>query len=680
MAMRPPTIARHSFNAGLILVGILLLTLAWEPICKLTFAWEMETLTVRQKWNPPVFRGNKTPISLVNVDSRTLGNPVIHHLFQNGFTRPAAGYAVRFFNRARPQMVMFDASFNGGTHDDDLEGDQLFADSIHSHPPVASALIFEDETHPVSLKPETLRVLQRNALQVSGLQHFPLYILEFKHNNLNAPYPKLLQSPMHFFAANSSVFKTNLDKTDEDVTGYSRRWTPFVVYNGAFYPSLSLGALLNGHNKLTISSQGRLSWPGSHLDLGGDGIPLIKWYGHGVNVQRPVYPEYPFSDVVLSEIVLECRENPKLPICRQPGLPANPLLLPELFKNRYVLTGFTFTNSNDEHVTIYGSKYPGVYIVANTLDNAINNDFVQPAPLWLNLMFTLCLPLIMSAIAFRFQSLAISALSLLSLGLMHFMICLHAYQQWNLWVFCIYPLLSLLGCFTGLYIYRYSKESKRRQQMHYAFGKYVSPAVLEIIEKHPDQIVLGGERREMTFLFSDIRGFTPFADQNSPEVVQQVLIQYFSTMNGIIMHDHQGSINKLIGDAIMAYWGFPIRGEDHAFRAVSAALAMQEALALWRQDDARHPFHIGVGLHTGEAMVGNIGSEDFMDFTVIGDAVNIASRLEGLTKMYSSKIIISAFTYEKVKDRITARYLGWADLKGKVDKIEIYEPLGFVNL
>jgi adenylate cyclase len=161
-------------------------------------------------------------------------------------------------------------------------------------------------------------------------------------------------------------------------------------------------------------------------------------------------------------------------------------------------------------------------------------------------------------------------------------------------------------------------------------------------------------------------------------VVQTFLTQYFSTMNKIIMQNYQGSINKLIGDAIMAYWGFPLDNEDHAFLAVSAAMSMRQAMLDWRKETDKLPINIGIGINTGEAVIGNVGSEEFMDFTVIGDAVNVASRLEGINKEYGTTIIISRATYEKVKDRIQVRSLGWAELKGKDGQIEVFEPLHYL--
>ena len=673
-----PIMAGKGSEIYLGLFGLVLLALAIGPLLNLTFAWEMETLNIRQKWSAPAYRGDQIPLSLVSIDSKTMGDPVLHTLFQSGFSRSAAGYAVRFFNRTHPQMVFFDASFNGGIHQDDRASDRSFANSIQPKPRVASSLIFENEAHPVPLLPSTLSEIQKNTLIVHGLEHFPQLDKGFKYNNIVPPYPELLISPMQFFASNNSIASASLDKGLDDTSGYSRRWSPLIQYEGKFYPTIALGALLQGAKEVTISPLGKLSWAGGAINLGSDGIPLIKWHGHGVDATKPVYPEYSFSDVVLSEITLECQEDSKPSICRQPDLPAKPLLQPELFKNRYVLTGFTYTNSPDEHPTIYKNKYPGVYIAANILDNALKNDFIQPSPMWLNVLLTLMFPLILAYLILRFQSITFSVVGLVSLCMIHFMICLEAYQRWNFWVYCIYPILALLICFTSVYVYRYAKEYKHRQQIRHAFGKYVSPAVLQTLEKHPEQVKLGCKPREMTFLFSDIRGFTSFSERNEPTIVISLLSKYFTTMNSIIMNDYKGSINKLMGDAIMAYWGFPLENEDHPYLAVAAALTMQEAMTAWRAVEGNEPLHIRIGIHTGEAMIGNVGSEDFMDFTVIGDAVNIASRLESAGKEHSCKIIISAATYEKVRDRIAARPLGMATLAGKLEQVEIYEPTGFL--
>ncbi|WP_373531431.1 adenylate/guanylate cyclase domain-containing protein [Vampirovibrio sp.] len=666
-----------------LILGILALAiglLCVEPLLKMAFSWELDSLTIRQKWHPPENRAHQSRIRLITIDAKTQADPVYRGLMNDGFSRRAAGYAIRFLNRTQPQAVILDISFNGGDHQDDLAGDQFLATSIQPGKPVISQLIFTKEGQSAqkesALPIATQAALARHTVQVSGLAQFPALQHLYRYNSMVPPYNALLHSGMQFYSATIGTFMTDLSGRLDDTQQSIRRWAPFSSYGKSIHPTLPIGIASHGAKQFSLSPTGRLSWGRQSIQLGAEGSPLIKWYGHGVRPDQPVYPEFSFSDVVLSEIRLECNENPNQPICKTPGLPKRPLIDPSRFHNQFTLIGFT-TPDFDVHQTIYSPRYPGLFILANTLDNALHDDFVKPASPWLNLGLFLLMPALLSAFIFRFQSTLINLLVTATLSVGYFLVSLQAYYVWNVWIYAVYPILAMWACFSILYACRYNTEHKKRKQMRFAFGKYVSPAVLQIIEKQPEKITLGGERREMTFMFSDIRGFTTFSDHNEPEVVQTFLTQYFSTMNRIIMHQYQGSINKLIGDAIMAYWGFPLNDEDHAFLAVSAAMAMREAMLDWRKQSDKLPINIGIGINTGTAVIGNVGSEDFMDFTVIGDAVNVASRLEGVNKHYGTTIIISAATYEKVKDRIQARSLGWCELKGKGGQVEIFEPLGF---
>jgi class 3 adenylate cyclase/CHASE2 domain-containing sensor protein len=684
---------------------ILLIGLLWLGFRDVFYAWELNTLSVRQRLFslPPASRSQITPLALVNYDDKTGNSADFIRLFGDPMSRSAPAYAARFLRRAGARNTVFDLSFNGGVRKNDRAGDQALVDSAGPAPPlissgkslaaassspasVASSLFFN--TNPdLGFERQSSQVqnaLLRNAIEISGLDAFPLYKKLYTHAGLAPPYPALLASGMHFYAANSTLSKSNLDDAVADLTGESRRWTPFAFYGSYAFPTMALGTVLKGERRLHLTADGILSWgtpnQSSGVHLGVEGLPLIKWYGHGVLPNQPVYPEFSLSDVVFSEMALECRENPALPVCSQVKLPTQPTINPAWFKNRYVLIGMTLANAGDTHQTIYGPHYFGVYILANILDNLIHDDFVLPAPAWCNALGFLLLPLLLIMASRRFKSVPFICLLTLTLAVGYFLLSVFCYNRLNVWLYVVYPILALLGCFVGLFIYRFLKEQRQRQQLRFAFGKYVSPSVMEMIERNPKAVRLGGTRREMTFLFSDIRGFTTFSDRNPPEVVQNVLTNYFSRMNGIILHDYHGSINKLIGDAIMAYWGFPLEHEDHAFLAVCAAMAMRDELRRWRDDPNNPPFHIGIGVNTGEAVIGNVGSEDFMDFTVIGDAVNVAARLEQLNKEYKAPVIISAATYHQVKDRIRTRYLGVVRLAGKDTDTEVYEPLELMSV
>ncbi|MFA6449911.1 MAG: adenylate/guanylate cyclase domain-containing protein [bacterium] len=226
---------------------------------------------------------------------------------------------------------------------------------------------------------------------------------------------------------------------------------------------------------------------------------------------------------------------------------------------------------------------------------------------------------------------------------------------------------------------------KERDFVKDTFGKYMSKQVADEILKNPDAIALGGKKQEVTIMFSDIRGFTPFAEGRPPEEVISHLNEYMSAMVDVVIK-YEGIVDKFIGDAIMALYGSPISREDDALRAMRAALEMKQRLiALNRKwkDEGKEPFRIGIGINTGEVIVGNIGDIRKMEYTVIGDNVNVASRLEGLTKNLpglsedsTCRIIISRSAYEKVMDFVIVNQLDAVTVKGKSQAVEIYELLG----
>jgi adenylate cyclase len=189
---------------------------------------------------------------------------------------------------------------------------------------------------------------------------------------------------------------------------------------------------------------------------------------------------------------------------------------------------------------------------------------------------------------------------------------------------------------------------------------------------------LGGVKVEATILFSDIAGFTTISERNTPEVISRLLNKYMTAMTRIITR-HNGTVDKFIGDGIMAFWGAPLADPEHALNACRAALAMQERLAPLNRElrELGLPevsFRVGVNL--GEVIVGNMGSEELFDYTVIGDAVNLASRLEGANKQFGSQILISSFLYERVRERVEATLLGMINVKGKTDSVEVYALRG----
>jgi len=242
----------------------------------------------------------------------------------------------------------------------------------------------------------------------------------------------------------------------------------------------------------------------------------------------------------------------------------------------------------------------------------------------------------------------------------------------------VYPVCNLLLCYTGISARRFLREEREKHMIRQTFGLYVHRSVVEEMLEHPERLRLGGEKKELSVLFSDIRGFTSLSEKIPPEELVSQLNEYLTRMTYMVFEQH-GTLDKYIGDAIMAIFGAPLVQEDHALRACCTALDMIKTLDdlqnSWRKQ-GKPILNIGIGINSGWMIVGNMGSERRFDYTVLGDNVNLASRLEGLTKMYGVSIIVSGTTWESVKHQLVGRELDVVRVKGKLNPVPIYQIMG----
>lgn len=241
----------------------------------------------------------------------------------------------------------------------------------------------------------------------------------------------------------------------------------------------------------------------------------------------------------------------------------------------------------------------------------------------------------------------------------------------------ISPMLAVVAGYVASTAYHFVVERKQRVLIKTMFSTYVNPSVVEELISHPEKLTLGGERKELTALFSDIAGFTTISEGMPPEELVGLLNEYLSEMTALVFRN-DGTLDKYEGDAIMAFWGAPIAQDDHALRACRTAVQMQEAMVELRErwrTKRRPPLHIRIGINTGEMVVGNMGATGKFDYTVIGDSVNIASRLEGANKIYGSGILVSERTYELVRGEAVGRELDLITVQGRSEPLTVYEIL-----
>ncbi|WP_061285471.1 CHASE2 domain-containing protein [Leptospira interrogans] len=335
--------------------------------------------------------------------------------------------------------------------------------------------------------------------------------------------------------------------------------------------------------------------------------------------------------------------------------------------------------AKDTHLSPFGDM-SGIEHHAAAINTILNQDFLFELPLWGEFLIIILVGMLAGVVQPRLKT-WLAFLFFLAIAFIYSVGTLINFSEFNL--VHLYPtvILEQLFIFIGLIGFRILTEEENVKYIRSTFSKFVSKDVVDELLKNPDNLNLGGSKRDITIFFSDIRGFTTMSEKMGPEELVQFLNQYLSEMTEIII-EFKGTIDKYMGDAIMAFWGAPVPLEDHAYYGCAAGLAQMRRLATlkeeWKSLDLPQ-MDIGIGLNSGPAVVGNMGSSHRMDYTCMGDTINLGSRLEGTNKEYGTHIIISEYTYEKVKDRVIARELDLIKVKGKTQPVRIYELLDLVN-
>jgi adenylate cyclase len=355
-------------------------------------------------------------------------------------------------------------------------------------------------------------------------------------------------------------------------------------------------------------------------------------------------------------------------------------LPPDEMRGKIALVGTTALGTWDQRVTPFDDIAPGVITHATFVENVLRGELLERSgvvfAVELALMAILAVGL---ALVFsRVGSLA-AAPALVAAAAAWSVVAVLALKRANVVLALGMPLAQMLAMFVVATTYRFFAEERDKRRARETFSRFLAPAIVDEVLAQGGGVRLGGEKRVLTVLFADIRGFTTISEKLDPHVLLELLNEYLTPMTDIIVSGHQGTLDKYIGDAIMAFWGAPRSQPDHALRACRAALAMigrlEELRVRWRAQGLPD-VDVGVGINTGPMSVGFVGSEDrFYNYTVLGDAVNLASRLEGANKEYGTRVILGPTTHEQVKGAVVARDLDLVRVKGKREPVQIHELL-----
>ncbi|MCB1303560.1 MAG: adenylate/guanylate cyclase domain-containing protein [Leptospiraceae bacterium] len=550
------------------------------------------------------------------------------------------------------RKILFDITFFEESPEDEAMaavGEQI--------PIISHALNFREEEG-VDHLPPLPEILRRQAIPYEGSDS-----ISRNYNRVIYPAREILET---LPGAHSVTFHP-----DED--GVARKARHLFKYKDLYYPSLSLAAVAS-----TIGLQS-VSYDGSSMILHTaegerkipteDGAVRFHYYPHSELLKG--MHRYSITSLIETKIAID-----KGLISDPSQLKFNPLLL----QNKIVIIGATAAATHDVKTTPYGSM-PGVFLHAILASNILNNEFLTVLSPWYALIAALLLIPLANYFVIFTHGLAGRVIIPGAMLLLILAISIISFEFADTLVPVAGFLVSFFVAFPSSVAYMSFTEGLEKRKFKSAMSKYLSPAVLDDVMKRGQLQAEIGERKNMTVMFTDIRSFTTMSEGMDPATVVHILNEYLSRMVHVVFEE-EGTLDKYIGDAIMAFWNAPLNQPDHATRAVRTGLGMLHELSMlherWKQEGAPL-LRMGIGIHTGEMIVGNIGSEQRLDYTVIGDNVNLGSRLEGITKTYGVDMLISEATYKAMvaeeSQTLPCRLIDLVAVKGKSIPIAVYEPL-----
>ncbi|HPN38656.1 MAG TPA: adenylate/guanylate cyclase domain-containing protein [Melioribacteraceae bacterium] len=600
---------------------------------------ELTTIDIRNNFAAGIFKAD-TNIVMVTIDDNSL------KFFENNevswpFPREFYAQVNNFLTFAGAKAIIFDI------HLSSKEIERLDVDPEESEYKFIESIKRNGKVYLIA------GLTQKKGRSEKGNELLQKFI--FKNNiDLHINSYSELEAPLITFQEGAAGVGIVTLVTDND--NIIRRIPLLFKYNDIILPQISylVYSELNHNN---INDANKLL----NLPIDKNGNIIIRWYGGG-GVTGNIFNYYSIKDLIISGYRLSQNEET--------------VINPNIFKDKIVFVGGTAHGLGDFKSVAINSEepYPGMEIHATLLSNLLNRHFITSASFLINLLFLLFVCLTIPATLIFIKKVYISLPIYILLGCFITYVNIYIYAKHGYYLNFVYPELAIILGFLITALVLYISEGKQKNEIRKTFNRYMSPMVIEEILRNPDSIELGGREVFATVFFSDIKEFTNISERYTPSELVKHLNEYFSNASSIIL-EQKAMLDKYIGDAIMAVFGAPVYQENHAIAACKAALKIQNQLDILYSNvsENKPKFITRMGLNSGKMIIGNIGTSSRLDYTAIGDAVNTASRMEGLNKIYGTRIIISESTYELVKDLFEVRKLDLIAVKGKSIPIKIYE-------
>ena len=562
--------------------------------------------------------------------------------------REMYSYLLQFLQRGGPSAVAFDVLYTEPSAYE-VADDQVFGAAIRASGNMAAAVFLAD----------------RSGQYTNWPPEIPAWNWTVQCGNQAEAFQRRLTSdravfPIPEVATNAAILGNVRDMPDAD--GVFRRAAPLNRFDGHYVPSLGMACYLLTHPDARAASieRGRLKLGSVAIPLDSRGKVLLHYRG-----VRDAYERIKAAAVIQSEMRLQAGEQP--------------VLDPAVFQGRYVLFGFSAPGLMDQRATPVSRVTPGVFIHATLLDNLLAADALRDAPPHAVALVLILLALL-AACGGLFSRSAWQNAVLYAVCAVVGAGCSLLFYPLGFWYPLTAPLLAMLLALTSAVLVNYATEGRQKQFIKRAFQHYLSREVIENILNDPGRLQLGGERKELTIFFSDVQGFSTISERMNPQELTALLNEYLSEMTDIIFQEG-GTLDKYEGDAIIAFWNAPLDQADHALRGCRAALRCARRLDELRQnlmDRYGSQLYARIGLNTGEVVVGNMGSKERFDYTVLGDAANLASRLEGANKPFGTYMMVSEATWNQTGGQLGGRMIGKIRVVGRKTPVPVYELMTMV--